>query len=93
MVGASIISGESAGAADSGFEEIVTGTIPVSDGSGVVEQGVQGQAHAIDQQGFTGEGQGSRDRIRCKNCRTCQAEYRHSTSPWADSLLVASFCS
>jgi len=58
VAGASILNGESAGAADSGFEEIVTGTIPVSDGSGVVEQGVQGQAHAIDHQGFTGEGQG-----------------------------------
>ncbi len=58
MVGASIISGESAGAADSGFEEIVTGTVPVSDGSGVVEQGVQGQAHTIDQQGFATEDQG-----------------------------------
>jgi hypothetical protein len=52
VVGASILNGESAEAADSGFEEIVTGTIPVSDGSGVVEQGVQGQAQAIDQQGF-----------------------------------------
>jgi len=58
VVGASIISGESAGAADSGFEEIVTGTVPVSDGSGVVEQGVQGQAHTIDQQGFATEDHG-----------------------------------
>jgi len=52
VVGASILNGESAGAADSGFEEVVTGTVPVSDGSEVVEQGVQGQAQAIDQQGF-----------------------------------------
>lgn len=52
FVGASILSGESAEVADSGFEEIVTGTVPVSDGSEVVEQGVQGQAQAIDQQGF-----------------------------------------
>jgi len=52
VVGASILNGESAEAADSGLEEIVTGTVPVSDGSGVVEQGVQGQAHAIDQQGL-----------------------------------------
>ena len=58
VVGASILNGESAGAADSGFEEIVTGTVPVSDGSGVVEQGVQGQAHTIDQQGFATEDQG-----------------------------------
>ena len=58
VVGASILNGESAGAADSGFEEIVTGTVPVSDGSGVVEQGVQGQAHAIDQQGFATENKG-----------------------------------
>ena len=58
VVGASILIGESAEAADSGFEEIVTGTVPVSEGSGVVEQGVQGQAQAIDQQGFAGEGRG-----------------------------------
>ncbi|TMI63925.1 hypothetical protein E6H12_04485 [Candidatus Bathyarchaeota archaeon] len=58
VVGASKLNGESAGAADSGFEEIVTGTVPVSDGSGVVEQGVQGQAHAIDQQGFATENKG-----------------------------------
>jgi len=44
VVGASILNGESAEAVDSGFEEIVTGTVPVSDGSEVVEQGVQGQA-------------------------------------------------
>jgi len=50
----------SAEAVDSGFEEIVTGTVPVSDGSEVVEQGVQGQAQAIDQQSFTGEDQGQR---------------------------------
>ncbi len=43
VVGASILNGESAEAVDSGFEEIVTGTVPVSDGSEVVEQGVQGQ--------------------------------------------------
>jgi len=58
VVGASILNGESAGATDSGFEEIVTGTIPVSDGSGVVEQGVQGQAQVIDQQGFATEDRG-----------------------------------
>ena len=52
LVGASIPNGESAEVADSGFEEIVTGTVSVSDGSEVVEQGVQGQAQAIDQQGF-----------------------------------------
>ena len=50
--GASILNGEIAEADDSGFEEIVNGTVPVSDGSEVVEQGVQGQAQAIDQQGF-----------------------------------------
>jgi hypothetical protein len=60
VVGASIVKGESAGAADSGFEEIVTGTVPVSDGSGVVEQGVQGQAQAIDQQGFVREDRGQK---------------------------------
>ena len=58
LVGASILNGESAEAADSGFEEIVTGTVPVSDGSEVVEQGVQGQAQAIDQQRFAGEDPG-----------------------------------
>ena len=58
VVGASILNGESAETADSGLEEIVTGTVPVSDGSGVVEQGVQGQAHAIDQQGFATENKG-----------------------------------
>ena len=52
FVGASILSGESAEVADSDFEDFVTGTVPVSDGSEVVEQGVQGQAQAIDQQGF-----------------------------------------
>lgn len=52
FVGASILNGESAEVVDSGFEEIVTGTVPVSDGSEVVEQGVQGQEQAIDQQGF-----------------------------------------
>ena len=56
FVGASILNGESAEVADSGFEEIVTGTVPVSDGSEVVEQGVQGQAQAIDQQGFAEDG-------------------------------------
>ena len=58
VVGASILNGESAEAVDSGFEEIVTGTIPVSNGSEVVEQGVQGQARAIDQQSFTREDRG-----------------------------------
>jgi hypothetical protein len=58
VVGASILNGESAEATDSGFEEIVTGTVPVSDGSKVVEQGVQGQAQAIDQQGFAEEDRG-----------------------------------
>jgi len=58
VVGASILNGESAEAADSGLEEIVTGTVPVSDGSEVVEQGVQGQGQAIDQQSFTGEDRG-----------------------------------
>ena len=58
VVGASILNGESAEAVDSGFEEIVTATVPVSDGSEVVEQGVQGQGQAIDQQGFTGEDRG-----------------------------------
>ena len=55
VVGASILNGESAEAADLGFEEIVTGTVPVSDGSEVVEQGVQGQPQAIDQQSFVGD--------------------------------------
>lgn len=58
VVGASILNGESAEAVDSGSEEIVTGPVPVSDGSEVVEQGVQGQAQAIDQQSFTGEDRG-----------------------------------
>jgi hypothetical protein len=62
-VGASILNGESAEAADSGFEEIVTGTVPVSDGSEVVEQGVQGQAQALDQQGFA-EGREQQRRAR-----------------------------
>ena len=62
-VGASILNGESAEAADLGFEEIVTGTVPVSDGSEVVEQGVQGQAQALDQQGFA-EGRGQQTQAR-----------------------------
>ena len=60
MVGASIVRGESAEAADLGFEEVVTGSIPVSEGGGLVEQGVQGQVEASVQQGLeTGEQGGS----------------------------------
>lgn len=54
VVGASIVHGESAEAAvDTGLEEVVTSTIPVSQGSEVVEQGVQGQGQALDQPGST----------------------------------------
>lgn len=38
--------------ADTVYEEAVTGTLPVSEEAGVVEQGVQGQAAAIDQEGW-----------------------------------------
>jgi hypothetical protein len=38
--------------ADTVYEEVVTGSVPVSEAAGVVEQGVQGQAAAIDQQGW-----------------------------------------
>jgi hypothetical protein len=56
VVGASTVRGESAEAADLGFEEVVTGSIPVSEGGGLVEQGVQGQVQASGQQGLeTGE--------------------------------------
>ena len=55
-VGASTVHGESAEAADFGFEEVVTGSIPVSEGGGLVEQGVQGQVTGYEQQGLdTGE--------------------------------------
>lgn len=40
--------------ADTVYEEVVTGTVSVSEAAGLVEQGVQGQAAAIDQQGWTG---------------------------------------
>ena len=49
---ASIVRGESVEAADV-FEEVVTGSVPVSGGAGVVEQGVQGQGGAIDQQALS----------------------------------------
>jgi hypothetical protein len=53
---ASIIRGESVEAgADTVYEEVVTGTVPVSEAGRVVEQGVQGQAGAIDQQSWTGQ--------------------------------------
>ncbi len=57
--GASIVRGESVEAGADTYEEVVTGSVPVSDGSGVVEQGVQGQASAIDQQSWS-ERQGQR---------------------------------
>ena len=51
-VGASTVRGESAEAGDFGFEEVVTGSIPVSEGGGLVEQGVQGQVLGYEQQGL-----------------------------------------
>lgn len=52
--GASIVQGESVEADDdTGSEEVVTGTVPVSEAGRVVEQGVQGQGTAIDQQSWT----------------------------------------
>ncbi len=53
---ASIVRGESVEAgADTYEEEVVSGTVPVSEVGRVVEQGVQGQGTAIDQQGWTGQ--------------------------------------
>jgi hypothetical protein len=52
--GASIVRGESAEVGVDTYEEVVTGSVPVSDGAGVVEQGVQGQGAAIDQQEWAG---------------------------------------
>ena len=37
--------GESVGAAEPGFEEVVTASLPVSEEEKVVEQGVQGQVY------------------------------------------------
>jgi hypothetical protein len=51
--GASIVRGESAEVGVDTYEEVVTGSVPVSDGAGVVEQGVQGEASAIDQQSLS----------------------------------------
>ena len=48
--GASIIRGESVEAIADDYEEVVTGS--VSEAGRVVEQGVQGQAEAIDQQSW-----------------------------------------
>jgi hypothetical protein len=63
--GASIVRGESAEAVgDSGYEEVVTGTIPVSEGGRVVEQGVQGQGQAIDQQSWAQQEQSSQGQHR-----------------------------
>lgn len=47
---ASIVRGESVEAGADNYEEVVTGS--VSGGVGVVEQGVQGQGAAIDQQSW-----------------------------------------
>jgi hypothetical protein len=53
---ASIVRGESVEAgADTVYEEVVTGTVPVSEEAGVVEQGVQGQGAAIDQEGWASQ--------------------------------------
>ena len=60
MVGASIVHGESAEAGDLGFEEVVTGNIPVSEGGGSVEQVVQGQVPGSDFQGLDTQEQGGR---------------------------------
>ncbi len=49
-----MVRGESVEAGADTYEEVVTGSVPVSDGAGVVEQGVQGEASAIDQQGLSG---------------------------------------
>jgi hypothetical protein len=49
-----MVRGESAEAGADTYEEVVTGSVPVSDGAGVVEQGVQGQGAAIDQQEWAG---------------------------------------
>src|SRR5713226_1075987 len=47
------VAGESAEAdGNTGFEEVVTGNIPVSQGSGVVEQGVQVEQSTPDQTGY-----------------------------------------
>ena len=48
---ASIIRGESVEVGADNYEEVVTGS--VSGGGGVVEQGVQGQGEAIDQQSWS----------------------------------------
>ena len=52
---ASILRGESVEAGADTEEEVVSGTFPVSEVGRVVEQGVQGQGTAIDQQGWTGQ--------------------------------------
>ncbi len=52
---ASIVRGESVEAGADTYEEAESGTVPVSEVGRVVEQGVQGQGTAIDQQGWTGQ--------------------------------------
>ncbi len=51
--GASIVRGESFEADADTVEEVVTGSVPVSDGARVVEQAVQGQASANDEQSWS----------------------------------------
>ena len=47
------VAGESAEAGgNTGLEEVVTGNIPVSQGAGVVEQGVQVEQSAPDEAGY-----------------------------------------
>jgi len=46
------ITGESAEAGGSTNEEVVAGNVPVSQGAGVVEQGVQVEQPASDQAGY-----------------------------------------
>ncbi len=53
--GASILMGESVKAAELGFEEAVTDTLPVSEADGVVEQAVQGEEGVSTEQA-PGEG-------------------------------------
>jgi len=48
-----VVAGESAEAGgNTGLEEVVTGNIPVSQGAGVVEQGVQVERSPLDQEGY-----------------------------------------
>ena len=51
--GASIVRGERVEAGGDALEEVVTGSVPVSDGARVVEQAVQGQGPVNDEQSWS----------------------------------------